>query len=118
MSLRIFWLASSREGRGRDSHEKGPEFVVILSKNNDLQLHILGTSDYRVQIACALLLRRVRSIRSLPQDAIGRSVVDAYSLSVGSKVEFLWREHMEVLPHSSTQKIRWVLTVPYSPFQR
>ena len=113
MSLRIFWLASSREGRGRDSHEKGPEFCRY-----SLQLHILGTSDYRVQIACALLLRRVRSIRSLPQDAIGRSVVDAYSLSVGNKLDFLWREHMEVLPHSSTQKIRWVLTVPYSPFQR
>jgi hypothetical protein len=44
-------------------------------------------SDHQVQIACALLLRRARSIRSLPRDAIGRSVVDAHdSLSVGSKL--------------------------------
>jgi hypothetical protein len=34
--------------------------------------------------------------------------VDAHSLSVGSKLEFLWCEHMGVLPHRSTQKIHWV----------
>lgn len=104
-----------------------------------LQLRILGLSGYQVQIACALLLRRARSIRSLPQDAIGRSVVDAYSLSVGSKLEFvLWHEHMGVLLHRLLERIHYAyslrvteglhtdrlrkfngcLTVLYSPVQR
>lgn len=90
-----FLFASPREGRGglgRDSHEKGSEFVATLLLF--LQLRILGLSDDRVQIACPLLLRRARSIRSLPQDAIGRSIVDAL------------------------RKFTGYLTVPYSPIQR
>jgi hypothetical protein len=92
-----YLFASSRECRGglaRDSHEKGSEFVATLLLF--LQLRILGLSDDRVQIACALLLRRARSIRSLPQDsdAIGRSIVDALGKFTG------------------------YMTVPYSPIQR
>jgi len=67
-------------GRGRDSHEKGSESSSLLSFY--LQLRILGLSDHRVQIACALLLRRARSIRSLLRM---RSVAPSLTLTV-----FLW----------------------------
>ena len=65
-----------RDGLRRNSPREG--FGVRRNSPFILQLRILGLSDHRVQIACALLLRRARSIRSLPQDAIGRSVVDAF----------------------------------------
>lgn len=71
----VCFFHGSREGRGWTRTGFPREgFGVRRYSLFILQLCILGLSDDRVQIACALLLRRARSIRSLPQDAIARSL--------------------------------------------
>jgi hypothetical protein len=83
-----------------------------------LQLRILGLSDHRVQIACALLLRRARSIRSLPQDAIGRTVL--------TLIVFLWEANSSSYGASTwaschtdrLRKFTGYTTVLYPPIQR
>lgn len=84
--MRISWLTSSRLGGRTRTGFPREGFGVRRYSDSLLHLRILGLLDYRVQIASAIpSLRRARSIRSLLQDAIGRSVVDVHSISVGSK---------------------------------